>query len=740
MSFWHKTAKMIYEVIVDISNSQVDRVFDYSGQGVSVGSRVAVPFGNRQIEGFVVNQKETSSLPSSKIKSIVRELDDFVAISPQILQLCKFVCKKYHLRMVDALRLAIPSEMRANRITPLIKRRVKLSSLLDGEKILYSIPSRAKAQRALVEYLMAEGDTNTEVLSKRFGYATLKALKEKGAVEIYDVTVMRKPYKTVEDKKTLHTPTEDQSKAIQAITSDPPDKYLLWGVTGSGKTEVYMSVIQKVVESGKTAIMLVPEISLTPSVLKLFRGRFGDTVAILHSGLSSGERYDEWLRLKRGDAKIAIGARSAVFAPLDNIGVIIIDEEHDSSYQSDNNPRYDTRDVAEYRCQQNGCSLVLGSATPSLESFYKAQKGEYKLLTLSQRINKMPLPEVSIVDMTTEVREGNNDLFSRELLTQLQRVIEEGNQAILFLNRRGYSSFMMCNKCGYVAKCPDCDVSLTYHKEDNLLKCHYCGRQFHAFDKCPKCKSPYIRQGRVGDQQIESRLKELFPDVKVLRMDADTTQSKDGLVKILEAFSKREAQILVGTQMLAKGHDFPYVTLVGILNGDQSLYFSNYLSAEKTFQLLTQVAGRSGRDKQSGKVVLQTYTPKHYCLQYASRQDYMGFFKREINLREASEFPPFSVVARIMYTGEDPQPCIDLLNRHYAEVEKLQTQRDEAFLFLQKMRCPLKRLQGKHRFQILMKLSTKDAESILDEIYKIVDNNTEDKVLVFTEVNPQNLS
>ena len=559
-------------------------------------------------------------------------------------------------------------------------------------------------------------------------------------IEIYDVTVLRKPYKLVANTRVNHTPTDDQNNAINAITAQIPGKYLLWGVTGSGKTEVYMSVIQKVVNSGKTAIMLVPEISLTPNVLKLFRGRFGDTVAILHSGLSSGERYDEWMRLKRGDAKIAIGARSAVFAPLEDIGVVIIDEEHDSSYQSDSNPRYDTRDVAEYRCLQNGCSLVLGSATPSLESFYKAQKGEYTLLTLSQRINKMPLPEVSIVDMTEETRDGNNDIFSRELLAELQRVVQEGNQAILFLNRRGYSSFVMCNKCGYVAKCPDCDVSLTYHKEDNLLKCHYCGRQFRVFENCPKCKSPYIRQGRVGDQQVEARLKELFPDVKVLRMDADTTQTKDGLIKILDAFSKREAQILVGTQMLAKGHDFPYVTLVGILNGDQSLYFSNYLSAEKTFQLLTQVAGRSGRDKQSGKVVLQTYTPRHYCLQYASRQDYMGFFKREINLREASEFPPFSVVARVMYTGEDAQTCIDLLNRHYADIEKLQESYSDAFLFLQKMRCPLKRLQGKHRFQILMRLTTKDSESVLKNIYDIVDKTTEDKVTVFTEVNPQNLS
>ncbi len=731
---------MIYQVIVDISNSQVDRVFDYTGEGIAVGSRVCVPFGNRLVEGFVVGQKENTDVPVGKLKRIEKPLDDFVALSGQVLDLCSFVCKKYHLRLVDALRLAIPSEMRANRITPLVKRRARLADSLTTEEVLNKIRPNAVMQRALVEYLSKEGDTSTEILSKRFGYAALKGLQTKGVVEIYDVTVMRKPYKAVSDGGETHVLTDEQSVAVNTILAPVPSRYLLWGVTGSGKTEVYMSVIKKVVESGKTAIMLVPEISLTPNVLRLFRGRFGNSVAILHSGLSAGERYDEWLRLKRGEAKIAVGARSAVFAPLDDIGVIIIDEEHDSSYQSDNNPRYDTRIVAEYRCRQNACSLVLGSATPSLESFYKSQNKEYSLLTLSQRINKMPLPDVSIVDMTEETRAGNNDIFSRELVDELTRVIAEGNQAILFLNRRGYSSFVMCNKCGYVAKCPDCDVSLTYHKEDNLLKCHYCGRQFRVFDNCPKCKSPYIRQGRVGDQQVEARLKQLFPDVRVLRMDADTTRTKDGLLKILDAFGKREAQILVGTQMLAKGHDFPYVTLVGILNGDQSLHFDNYLAAEKTFQLLTQVAGRSGRDKRQGKVILQTFTPKHYCLQYASRQDYLGFYKREINLREAAEFPPFSVVARIMYTGEDSRKCIDLLNRHYSEVEKLQVAFPNSFLFLQKMRCPLRRLQGKHRFEILMRLSNACAESVLEKIYDLVDKYTEDKVLVFTEVNPQNLT
>ena len=390
--------------------------------------------------------------------------------------------------------------------------------------------------------------------------------------------------------------------------------------------------------------------------------------------------------------------------------------------------------------KQNNIPLVLGSATPDIGTYYKAENGQIEMLKLTKRANNSNLPSVEVIDLRQELANGNRSILSTKLYSEMEENLKNKKQTILFLNRRGYSTFVMCRDCGYTVKCKNCNITMTYHLKNNKLKCHYCGRQFRVFDNCPKCKSPYIRQGRVGDQQVEARLKQLFPDVRVLRMDADTTQTKDGLLKILDAFGKREAQILVGTQMLAKGHDFPYVTLVGILNGDQSLHYDNYLAAEKTFQLLTQVAGRSGRDKRQGKVILQTYTPRHYCLQYAARQDYLGFYKREINLREASEFPPFSVVARVMYTGEESQRCIDLLNRHYADIEKLQNTYPDGFLFLQKMRCPLRRLQGKHRFEILMRLSNACAEEILETIYKIVDKNTEDKVLVFTEGNPQNLA
>ena len=515
---------------------------------------------------------------------------------------------------------------------------------------------------------------------------------------------------------------------------------MLHGVTGSGKTEVYLTIIDRIVGEGKTCIMLVPEISLTPNMLRQLRLRFGDKVALLHSGLSVGERFDEWLRLRNGQAQIAIGARSAVFAPLTNLGAIIIDEEHDGSYISDFNPRYNTIDVAKFRAKADGALLVLGSATPSLTSFYQAKRGELKLISMPERINKRPLPTVHVVDMTLETRNGNKGIFSNLLKERLAKTIADGNQAMLFLNRRGYSSFLMCTKCGYVAKCLDCDVSLTVHREDNMLKCHYCGKQYYMLTRCPQCHEESFRQGRIGTQQIVELLGSMFPDVKVLRMDADTTKNKEGHIKILEAFGKGEAQILVGTQMIAKGHDFPKVTLVGILDGDQSLHRDDYLATERTFQLITQVAGRSGRDTLPGEVVLQTYTPTHYCLQLAARQDYLGFYRREINLREAAAFPPFSEIVRILYQGENEKSCIDQLTEQYAQIVDLKQQHPEAFLYLDKMRCPLKRAEKKFRFQILMKLNTNCLSEILPQIYAVVDDRSRPDVQIFAERDPQNLT
>ncbi|MBR2371607.1 MAG: primosomal protein N', partial [Clostridia bacterium] len=506
-----------------------------------------------------------------------------------------------------------------------------------------------------------------------------------------------------------------------------------------GKTEIYMSVIDYYLSQNKTAIMLVPEISLTPNMLKLFRSRYDDQVAILHSGLSVGERFDEWLRLKRGEAKIALGARSAVFAPLQNVGVIIVDEEHDSSYHSDSNPRYSTAEIAHFRRKYNDAKLVLGSATPAVETFFKAQQGEYQLIELKNRINKRPMPDVEIVDMGLELRRGNKSFFSERLLEEIKSTIKNGNQIILFLNRRGFSSFVMCTKCGYTAKCHDCDVSLSYHADENLLKCHYCGKRYRMFDLCPECKSPFIRQGKIGTERVVNELKKLFPDVNILRMDVDTTQNKEAHSKIIESFANHEAQILVGTQMVAKGHDFKDVTLVGILDADQSLHFEDYRAGERTFQLLTQVSGRSGRDEKSGRVILQTYSPKHVVLQLASKQDYLSFYRKEINVREITGFPPYSTLIRILYSSENEQNVISTLNAQFAQLQELRNG-DENIVFLTKMKSPIKKIEKKHRFQILLRIKDEISDDLLKKIFEICDEKTYKDVSVFVERNPQNLT
>ncbi|MCH5151285.1 MAG: primosomal protein N' [Clostridiales bacterium] len=732
---------MIYSVIVDLSASEVDRIFEYKGEGYTVGTRVLVDFANRRTEGFIVAAKETSDYDPAKIKDIIRPLEDFPAISKDLLELGEFMRKEYHLRWADVLRLFIPAEMRGSRVKALSKKQASLTSSDSLDVILNSLKPNATMQRDLVTFLYLNGATLTETLNNEFGNSALRALIDKGIVQTHEIVIRRTPYK---DLKVAKTEKRDllpaQQQAVNTVLGDRQGKYLLHGVTGSGKTEVYLTIIEQIVSEGKTCIMLVPEISLTPAMLSHLRERFGDKVALLHSGLSSGERYDEWLRLKNGEAQIAVGARSAVFAPLQNIGAIIIDEEHDQSYISDFNPRYNTAEVANFRSEQQGALLLLGSATPSLGSYYAARQGKLKLIEMPERINQKPLPNVEIVDMTLETRSGNKGIFSRLLKQQLAETIAKGNQAMLFLNRRGYSSFLMCTKCGYVAKCADCDVSLTVHRDDNMLKCHYCGKHYYMLDKCPNCHESSFRQGRIGTQQIVELLNSMFPDVKVLRMDADTTQTKESHGKILDSFAKGEAQILVGTQMIAKGHDFPKVTLVGILDGDQSLHHSDYLATERTFQLITQVAGRSGRNEDTGTVVLQTYTPTHYCLQLAAKQDYFSFYKREINLREASAFPPFSEIIRILYTGEKEKDCIDQLTEQYAELSNLKGKYSRDFYYMDKMRCPLKRAEKKYRFQILIKISCESVKEILPRIYSVCDGKKRSSVQISVERNPQNLS
>lgn len=723
---------MIYRVIVDVSNADVDRVFDYSSDfDVEVGSRVLVPFGKRTIEGFVVGLKEKTDIETKKI---IRKLDEFTPIIPEMVELSEFLKKNNNLRYADTLRLCIPSKLRGGKIKELTRGFLKLEVDKDLAKTL--IRRNALNQLAIIESINGEGEFES-VLNAKFGAGSVKTLIEKGILHRETVTVGRVPLKNViADRKNIILTEEQRTAVNQIISSQIP--CVLHGVTGSGKTEVYMAVIEKVLSQGKTAIMLVPEISLTPQMLGVFRRRFGECVALLHSGMSDGERFDEWKKLLAGEAKVALGARSAIFAPLKNIGVIVIDEEHDSSYVSESNPRYHTHDIAEFRRKYNGAKLVLGSATPSLDTYYKAKRGDYNLIKLSGRANKREMPEMEIVDMRREIREGNNNIFSRKLITEIDKTLKNGNQAMIYINRRGFASFIRCKQCGYVPMCTDCEVSLTYHKEDNLLKCHYCGKQFYNLDVCPKCGNENLSHGRIGTETVMERLNEMFPKARLLRLDNDTASGKNSTAQILGSFAKKEADILVGTQMIVKGHDFSDVTLVGVLDADLSLYGSDYRSNETTFQQITQVAGRAGRDEKEGKVVIQTYNPNHYVFRFARKYDYEGFFEKENNIRESTSFPPFSKIARILVKGENEEKALIAARKGYELMREIKSSNPQLFR-VQAMRAPIKRISNEYRFQIVVWVKETAEKEILPLVYAGADKLNGKGITTFVEINPTNM-
>ena len=719
---------MVLEVIVDISTAEIDRPFDYEGEDVPLGSRVAVSFAGRNAVGFVIGKKLSSDFPELKR---AKYLD--TPISEEQLALMNAMREKYNLRHIDVLRLFVPSKLREERDPEYKRIFLTATKVENAEETL----KRAPRQREALEYLLKSGGEYLSALSERFGAGAVNGLREKGLVSESFVHESKVPLSELSGRKKQVALTEDQQEAVRRITSEK-GVFLLHGVTGSGKTEVYMSVIERMLERGKTAIMLVPEIALTPQILGIFRARFGDLVALMHSGLNAGERYDEWKRLKDGEARIAVGPRSAVFAPLSDIGVIIIDEEHDSSYVSESNPRYDTKEVAKLRAAACGAALVLGSATPAMESYLNATEGKYHLISLKKRIAAYPLPEMEIVDMVTEFRYGNRSLFSAALRDGIGAALSRKEQVILFLNRRGFASFVMCKACGWVAKCEDCDVSLTYHKGENVLKCHCCGKRYHALSKCPLCGSTEIKQGKTGTEKVEEELKALFPDVRVLRMDNDTTSRKDSYFRILNDFSSGGADVLVGTQMIAKGHDFPNVTLVGILEADSALYFSDYRSSERTFQLITQVAGRAGRADKKGRVILQTYSPRHYVFRFGRTYDYEGFWRKEINTRMVTKFPPFTKVVRVLVAAEEEQAAVDCTRSIYRAMLEAE-RRTEKFVYLGAARSPVTRMHGLTRYQVLMRLTPELYEKLIPEIYRLTAEYKPKKGSCFAETDPQSL-
>lgn len=723
---------MIYRVIVDISNSEIDRVFDYSSSfEVETGSRVSVPFGNRVIEGFVVGTKPTTDV---KTKDILKKLDEFTPIIPEMLALTEHLKKNNNLRYVDCLRLCIPSKLRGGKVKDLVRNYVKLD--VDREIAKTLIRRNSPKQLALIENISTEGEYET-VLNGTYGQSTVKALLEKGILFKEQVRVNRKPKdKLNADVKKVEL-NDEQKNAVETIKNSQKP-CVLHGITGSGKTEVYMAVIEDTIAEGKSAIVLVPEISLTPQMLSVFRNRFGDNVALLHSGMSDGERYDEWRKLLSGEAKVALGARSAIFAPVKNVGVIIIDEEHDNSYVSESNPRYHTHDIAEFRAKYNGAKLVLGSATPSLDTYYKAKQGDYQLITLTKRANRKKLPDMEVIDMRRELREGNDNMFSKRMLQELDDTIKSGNQAMIFINRRGFASFVRCKKCGYVPKCTACEVSLTYHKDDNQLKCHYCGNKFYNLDACPECGNDKLSLGRIGTETVMEEIAKIFPEVKILRLDNDTASGKDSMAQILASFANGEAQVLVGTQMIVKGHNFKNVTLVGVLDADLSLYYSDYRSNEITFQQITQVAGRAGRDEKEGKVIIQTYNPNHYVFRFAKRYDYEGFYDKESDTRESTSFPPYSKIARVLIKSQDEEKALVSARECYSMLRKLKQDNPNLFR-VQAMRAPIKRINSEFRFQVVAWLKVESERELLPEVYKIADKFNNKNTVSFVEINPTSM-
>ncbi|WP_349410450.1 primosomal protein N' [Pseudalkalibacillus sp. SCS-8] len=591
------------------------------------------------------------------------------------------------------------------------------------EKVRDDLLKKAPKQATVLEYIINNKVDKilTKDLVEKSGSsrATIKSLIDKGLLSESEEEIYRDPYKDRQFERTYPlTLTEEQKKAISPILQDIKDgkheTFLLHGVTGSGKTEIYLQSIEEVISRGKAAIMLVPEISLTPQMVHRFKGRFGSEVAVLHSGLSVGEKYDEWRKIQRKEAKVVVGARSAIFAPFTDIGIIIIDEEHESSYKQEENPRYHARDIAIQRGIYHNCPVVLGSATPTLETYARAQKGVYTLCTLEERVNKRELPTSEIVDMREELRAGNRSLFSAALFDRLKDRIEKGEQSVLLLNRRGYSTFVNCRDCGYVAQCPHCDISLTFHKRSNTVKCHYCGFEEKQPTLCPQCQSEHIRFFGTGTQKVEEELNRLMPEASVIRMDVDTTSRKGMHEKLLNRFAEKKADILLGTQMIAKGLDFPNVTLVGVLAADAMLHLPDFRASERTFQLLTQVSGRAGRHHLSGEVVIQTYTPEHYSVQLAKQHDFITFYNQEMQVRKLHEYPPFYFLALVTVSHEELMQVVDVTEKIS---ERLRGTLSSQAVILGPVASPIPRVKDRYRYQCVIKYKNEpNLKSTLNEI------------------------
>lgn len=650
-------SELYADIIVDISHEKLDKPFQYRvperlRDSLEIGMCVTVPFGNggRRLKGYVIEIGEDCKFDPQRTKDILEITTKNAGVEDRLIALAGWIRKNYGSTMIQALKTVIPAKQTVKRL-----EHRTLQRLMNREEIISLLgESRRKKQVAkerLLRELVEQEEIPYEWVTGKLGVSaqTVRGLEKAGAVRIVSTESLRDPVRLAQENEEAHARqtrpvlSAEQRRIAEEILADfdagSPGTYLIHGITGSGKTEVYMQIVEEMVSRGRQAIVLIPEIALTYQTLLRFYRRFGSRVSVMNSTLSPGEKYDQCERAKNGEIDVIIGPRSALFTPFPKLGVIIMDEEHENSYKSEATPKYHARETAARLAGMCGASLVLGSATPSLEAYYRAQSGEYKLYTLKERLTGGQLPTVYTIDLRQELKQGNRSIFSRKLQELLADRLQKGEQSILFLNRRGYAGFISCRACGHVMKCPHCDVSLSEHKGGRLI-CHYCGYSEPKPSVCPKCGSRYISGFKAGTQQIEEKLRELFPNVRTLRMDGDTTKTKDSYEQILSAFSNREADVLIGTQMIVKGHDFPGVTLVGVLAADLSLGANDYRAGERTFQLLTQAVGRAGRGALPGEAVIQTYQPEHYAVTYAAEQDYEGFYNEEILYRELGGYPP----------------------------------------------------------------------------------------------------
>ncbi|MGL5149678.1 MAG: primosomal protein N' [Clostridium sp.] len=729
------------EIIVNSDAVEIDRPFTYKiptelDMVLQVGHRVKVPFGksSKLTEGFVIGM--LCDIPNSKIKykKIHSVLDEDPILSRDDLKLIDFMRRKYLCKYIDGIRTILPVGLMKG-----IKNKKKLVICYENE--LTGSFIKKENYNNLFKFIRENSGIYSKAeLNKEFKFSTyaINKLIEENILSQKEIIVYRYNKKRFVDYKSKIL-TKEQQDSLNRINSSYKRGILLKGVTGSGKTEVYLELVKEVLKKGEGAIVLVPEIALTPQMIERFKGRFGEDVALFHSKLSDGERYDEWFRVREGKAKLVVGARSAIFLPVQDLSLIIIDEEHENTYKSEHNPKYVTREIAQFLSEMKECKYILGSATPSFESYYRAISGELELVELKNRVDNRPLPQIEIVDMREELKSKNLSLFSRILYDEIKERLEKKEQVILFLNRRGFSSFVSCRSCGYVFKCPECDVSMTYHTNGYLV-CHYCGRAMKEKKICPKCESKYVKHFGAGTQRVEDEVRKHFPGARVLRMDVDTTREKNSHEEIYNAFKNGMGDILIGTQMVSKGLDFPNVTLVGVLAADISLNISDYRAKERTYQILTQVSGRAGRGTLKGKVIIQTYSPENNCIEKSKMGDYEGLYKEEIGTRKALKYPPFGRLFYLVASGKNEVEVKEFMKKLLNELE-ICCKDIENITFLGPASCVIGKFKDNFRWQITVKgdLNDEILHNIKEKVYELT-KKVYNNIKISMDINPNSMT